>query len=203
MARALKTAGAIYAMGIMIFALFFYMARRDQAAAPESVSPQSAASAQETACDGQLPLFPALNPDAITAISVDTPGRSFEFCTDGLGSVSVNGQQADSEIYGTLVSQIAQLPVASSVAFVPEDAHLLLTLTVCEDGAQHIARFYEDGGTGELARIIFGSSNAPQYAQTSGWRIGTLMMTCEGTRIQDERGQERPAALSSSAHDRP
>ena len=79
----------------------------------------------------------------------------------------------------------------------------LLTLTVCTGGKQHIARFYEDDGTGEVARIVAGSADAPEYGKTGGWRVGTLMMTCEGTRIQDERGNERPASLSPSATDRP
>ncbi len=79
----------------------------------------------------------------------------------------------------------------------------LLTLTVCTGAKQHIARFYEDDGTGEVARIVTGSEDAPEYGQTDGWRVGTLMMTCEGTRIQDERGNERPASLSPLAPDQP
>ncbi|MGN1249365.1 MAG: hypothetical protein ACI4XW_04730 [Candidatus Spyradocola sp.] len=141
--------------------------------------------------------------NAITAISVHSPERSFQFYADGRGEVSVNGQQADAEIYLTLVSQISELPVAHTDAFVPDSMQWLLTLTVCAGSEQHTARFYEGEGTGEVARIVAGSEDAPEYGQTGGWRVGTLMMTCEGTRIQDERGNERPASLSTAAPGQP
>lgn len=205
MARALKTAGAISAAGILFFAIFFQLAGGKLRAAPQTDAPQSAANAQEIAQPAAADslLFPTLNAEAITAISVDTPERSFQFYADSSGEVSVNGQQADVEIYLTLVSQISELPVAQTGAFIPDSAQLLLTLTVCEGGAQHRACFYEDDGTGEIARVVAGPADAPEYGQTGGWRVGTLMMTCEGTRIQDERGNERPAKLNPSEHDQP
>ena len=208
MARALKTAGAIYAVGVAILAFFFCFGDTGARTAPEpAAAGQSAEAAQKTvqaiAADGPVLLFPGLDTDAITAISVHSPERSFQFCADGDGGVSVNGQQADREIYMTLVSQIIELPVDVSAAFSTSGAKLLLTLTVCEGSEQHTARFYEDDGTGEIARIVAGPADAPEYGQTGGWRVGTLMMTCEGTRIQDERGNERPAGLSTSKTDQP
>ena len=194
-------------MGAAIFAVLICLAGSGLRAVPEPAAQQSAASVEETAqaaaADDQIPLFPTLNAEAITAISIDTPERSFQFYADGSGEVSVNGQMADREIYLTLVSQISELPVVLSGAFMPDSAQLLLTLTVCEDGLQHTACFYEDGGTGEIARVVAGPADAPEYGQTSGWRVGTLMMTCEGTRIQDERGNEHPASFSTEEHDRP
>lgn len=195
-------------VGVAVFAVFFCLGDAGARTAPEQAAvQQSAEAAQNTdqalAQDGPVLLFPDLDMNAITAISVHSPERSFQFYADGRGGVSVNGQQADAEIYLTLVSQISELPIDQTDAFIPDSVQWLLTLTVCADGEQHTARFYEGEGTGEIARIVAGSEDAPEYGKTGGWRVGTLMMTCEGTRIQDERGNERPASLSPSATDRP
>lgn len=202
MAKALKTAGMIYAMGMMIFAAFFYFAGRSEP--PEAQAADERQPHEDVALAvGASPLFPGLDPEEITAITLYAPDSSFSFEADGLGSVSVNDRLADAEVYMTLVSQIMELPVSAVAAFNPEEACLTLTLTVSEGSTQHIARFYEDDGTREMARIIAGSPEAPIYGETNGWRVGTLLMTCEGTRIQDERGNERPAAFSTVSPDRP
>lgn len=202
MVKALKTAVMIYALGMMIFAVFFFFAQDDlQAVSTPQAAYQAAQPAQKTAQGSALSrqtpasftLFPGLSSEAITAISVTTPDCCFQFRRDGDGNISVNGQQADSEIYMTLVSQITDLPVDDYNAFSPDHASLLLTLVVSTADSEHTARFYEDGGKGEKARIICGEPDAPVYRQTGGWRVGTLMMTCEGTRIQDERGNETPS----------
>lgn len=208
MAGTRKTIGTILVVGMAVLAVFFCFGDIGARTAPEqAVLQQSDEAAQKTAQalapDGPVLLFPDLDMNAITAISVRSPERSFQFYADGSGEVSVNGRQADAEIYLTLVSQISELPIAPTDAFIPDSVQWQLTLTVCAGGEQHTARFYEGDGTGEVARIVAGSEDAPEYGQTGGWRVGTLMMTCEGTRIQDERGNERPASLSPSATDRP
>ena len=152
--------------------------------------------------EGSARLFAGVTEESITALHVRSEDRSFDFLCGG-GSVSVNGQQADAEIYLTLVDQISELPIDQTDAFIPDGVQWLLTLTVCADGEQHTARFYEGEGTGEVARIVAGSEDAPEYGQTGGWRVGTLMMTCEGTRIQDERGNEQPTDISPSAAGQP
>ena len=208
MARTLKAAGTMLVVGMAVSAVFFCLGDAGARTAPEQAAVQQRAEAaqnteQALAQDGPVLLFPDLDMNAITAISVFSPERSFQFYADGSGKVSVNGQQADAEIYLTLVNQISELPVHQTEAFIPDSVQWLLTLTVCTGGKQHIARFYEDDSAGKVARIVTGSADAPEYGQTGGWRVGTLMMTCEGTRIQDERGNERPASLSSSAPDPP
>ena len=195
-------------VGMAVFAVFFCLGDAGARTAPEQAAVQQSAeaaqnTAQALAQDGPVLLFPGLDMNAITAISVRSPERSFQFYADGRGGVSVNGQQADAEIYLTLVSQISELPVARIDAFIPDSMQWQLTLTVCAGGEQHTARFYEDGGTGEFARVIAGTEGEPEYGQTCGWRVGTLMMTCEGTRIQDERGNEQPTDISPSAAGQP
>ena len=203
MAKALRSAGAICAAALMILALAFGLTGGRLLAGTAHDVRQSAEAEQADSREEQHLLFPSLNTAAITEISVGTPGRSFRFDVDASGAVSVNGQQADGEIYMTLVEQISGMPIVATGAFSADGAQLLLELTVCADEEEHTACFYEDGDTREIARVVSGTADAPEYGQTSGWRVGTLMMTCEGTRIQDERGNEQPTDISPSATDRP
>lgn len=128
-------------------------------------------------------LFPQLS--GVTALSVSTPERSFHFHLDHQGDVRVNGGQADQEIFSTLLDQIRELPVEYHGAFSPCAQDLLLTLVVSTDARQHTVRFYSSSDGGKT-RIVLDSGDAPEYRQTNIWRVGTLMMACEGTRILDE-----------------
>lgn len=136
-------------------------------------------------------LFPGLDGGAVTAVSVSSPDSSFEFLCKGRHQVSVNGSRADSEIFRTLVTQIAEITVSPGSPM-PDGGELLLRLSVTAGGAQYDASFYSGGADSSRAYVVSGGS-APAWHQTAGWRVGTLMMTCEGTRIQDERGREPPA----------
>ena len=138
-------------------------------------------------------LFPGLNEHAITSITVATPDRSFHFLCENPQLVSVNGRQADSEVFSTLLEQISELPVEHYNSFNPQAQNLILTLVISTGQEKQTARFYEDGRQGEKAHIVLGSEDAPEYRQTGGWRVGALMLTCEGTRIQDAHGNEMPA----------
>lgn len=156
--------------------------------APES----SSAPMQQASLSAGLTLFPNLSGAHITSLCVSTPERSFQFHQDQQGLVSVNGRHADSEIYSTLLEQIAELPVEKHSAFTPKAQDLILTLVV-SSGAQHrTAHFYSDGHTGENTHIVLSGGELPEYRRTNFWRVGTLMMTCEGTRILDANGNEQP-----------
>ena len=192
--KTLKTAGLLFALllaAMFAFLLFqMYGVRPGSLPAPKpAVLPRESSAVQASAT-----LFPGLDESAVTAISVITPDRSFHFLCEGPQAVSVNGQLADGEVFRTLLDQISELPVDFHSPFAPQAEQLLLTLTVSSGQAQHTARFYADGKTGEKAHIVSGSPDAPQYRQTGGWRVGTLTMTCEGTRILDALGNEIPAA---------
>lgn len=139
----------------------------------------------------QQTLFPALDGSRIAALLVTTPDQTFEFHCDSQRIVSVNGNHADEEIFLTLVSQIRDLPVDAHPPFTPGSAPVMSLVISTRDGAQHTAHFYTGNGS-ELAQIASGSGEFPVYHQTDAWRIGTLMMACEGTRIQDAYGNEIP-----------
>lgn len=137
-------------------------------------------------------LFPELDESAISAVLVITPERTFSFRCAKPDRVSVNGQKADAEMFTTLIGQIMAIPVASLAAFTPS-CDPMLTLTIVAGEEEFVACFYHDGGADTRARIISNPQGEPRYGQTDGWRIGTLLLTCDGTRIQDESGQETPA----------
>lgn len=187
--KSAKTAAAmlcIFALGL--FSIHGVSQCMLQAAAPSKIPVQPSAT---PARNGTL--FPGLNEESVTAVTVAAPDRHFHFLCDEPNAVSVNGQQADSEAFLTLLEQIAEFPVDTRTAFSPDAQKLLLTLTVSSGTQQQIAHFYADGQAGEKAHIVVGKGDSSQYLMTGGWRVGALMMTCEGTRIQDVHGNETPA----------
>lgn len=197
--KALKIAGSIYAAGLMIAALFFYFAAPDLSMRQRSAQKTGAAQTPAGPVNPYV-LFPDLDPESITAVSLKTPERSFEFARSEHNIITVNGQRADSEIYQTLLAQIAELPV-STLDTLPSNTDKLLTLVVITGDRRHTAYFYGDGGAGTEAFIHCDTQNAPPYRQTDAWRVGTLMMTCEGTRIEDMQGSS--AIIPDAAHDLP
>ena len=183
---------SVCAAALMVL-LWLIWQRAERAPVPQ-VYMHHAAPAHEArgAAASHLTLFPDLAASHITALCVSTPERSFQFRTGTHGAVSVNGRRADSDIFSVLLNQITGLPVERRSAFSPRAQDLLLTLVISTDSSVHTARFYESG-KGKTAHIVLGPDDDPQYCQTNGWRVGTLMMTCEGTRIQDIHGNEQPA----------
>ena len=122
---------------------------------------------------------------------ITTPSTSFELKREGDQQVSINGRRGDTDVYFTLLEQIADIHCVPTTPFVAQEAPLL-TLQVHQDGVLYVARFYDDDAAGQHARIVSDTDGGTLYGITDGWRVGTLLMTCEGTRIQDESGQEMP-----------
>ena len=104
--------------------------------------------------------------------------------------MSVNGQKADGEVFSTLLDQL------TADCFIParilsRAASRLLTVTVSTDTQDFSARFYQDSEDGKYAYVVAGAGKA-RCLKTDAWRVGTLLLTCEGTRIFDASGQETP-----------
>ena len=140
--------------------------------------------------EGSARLFPGVASENVTALHVHSEDRSFDFLC-GEGSVSVNGQMADDEVFSTLMEQILTLPVMACEPFYPE-GDAVLTLILTANGADRTASFYSTESQ-EMARVISCAQEETLYGQVKSWRIGTLLMACDGTRIQDESGNETPA----------
>ena len=153
----------------------------------------SSSDSQETGSeqDAQA-LFPELSNDEITGIQIIAADDcEFIFSVSKDNGLSVNGQKADSAVFSTLVDQILSLSFIPMDAFEPR-VDPMMTMTVRTDRQDFIARFYQDGGSGKYAYVITGEKKN-RCLKTDAWRVGTLLLTCEGTRIFDASGQETPA----------
>ena len=163
-------------------------------AANESAKTVSASVGQETpaaenaSSDGQ-PLFPELSDADITGIRIRA-NDDCEFDFSVRGELSVNGQKADEEVFSTLVDQLTADSFTLCDDFEPQN-DALLTVTVYTDTQDFSASFYQDQGDGKYAYVVAGADNE-RFLKTDAWRVGTLLLTCEGTRIFDASGQETP-----------
>ena len=138
-------------------------------------------------------LFPGIAAEDIASLSVTTQNGQFEFRLQDSETVSVNGRKADEEVFATLLAQIASLPVCPIMPFTPS-AEPMMTLSIhMRDGARHTAFFYAGSDAGRSTHISSSSQSIPAFHATDTWRIGTMLLACEGTRIQDEFGRETPA----------
>ncbi|MBP3427585.1 MAG: hypothetical protein J6M47_04940 [Clostridia bacterium] len=158
-------------------------------AQPEASAP-AAAPAQPAAQADTAPLFPGVDPMETLSMSILSGDRAFEFRRTG-ALASVNGHRADGEMLETLIEQITQMPIAPRDAFSPAGAPLM-TITLASGGAEHTASFYRSHH-GEDADVLYTHRNAHYYGVTDAWRVGTLLLACDGTRILDAGGNEAPA----------
>ncbi len=136
-------------------------------------------------------LFPDVKRADVVTLAVATPERSFDFERVD-GEVSVNGHEADEYAFSLLVKKVVALPVSVRAAFEPTGVpDLVLTLHTAD--GEYTASFYGDGQDGERSLILCGTAEEPIFRETDGWRVATLLMACDGTRIFDEAGFETPA----------
>lgn len=137
---------------------------------------------------GQL-LFPELSDTDITGIRIHA-NDDCEFDFSVRGELSVNGQKADEEVFSTLVDQLTADSFTLCDDFEPQN-DALLTVTVYTDTQDFSASFYQEQGDDKYAYVVAGADNE-RFLKTDAWRVGTLLLTCEGTRIFDASGQETP-----------
>ena len=183
MAKRIFSLAAVCLLGVMLLPAANESAQT--IAAPDA--PQREATGDEAAA--AQPLFPELTDTAISEIHI----RSIDDCTFDFsvrGELSVNGQKADGEVFSTLVDQLTAESFTPCETFEPQ-GEPLLTVTVCTDSQDFTARFYQDSENGRYASVAAGAESE-RCLKTDAWRVGTLLLTCEGTRIFDASGQETP-----------
>ena len=183
MAKRIFSLAAVCLLGVMLLPAANESAQT--LAAPETA--QREATAGEAAKTQSL--FPELTSEAISAIHI----RSIDDCNFDFsvrGELSVNGQKADGEVFSTLVDQLTAESYTPCDAFTPQ-SDPLLTVTVSTDSQDFSARFYQDSENGKYAYVAAGEQGE-RCLKTDAWRVGTLLLTCEGTRIFDASGQETP-----------
>ena len=145
------------------------------------------------ATSGEVPderlLFPELTDSDISEIHIRA-GDDCAFDFSLRGELSVNGQKADGEVFSTLLDQLTADCFVPCEDFEPR-GEPLLTVTVSTDTQDFSARFYQDSEDGKYAYVVAGADKE-RCLKTDAWRVGTLLLTCEGTRIFDASGQETP-----------
>ena len=144
--------------------------------------------ADDASAAGQL-LFPELSDTDITGIRIHA-NDDCEFDFSVRGELSVNGQKADGEVFSTLLDQLTADCFIPCEDFEPRGEPLLM-VTVFTDTQDFSARFYQNSKDGKYAYVVAGADKA-RCLKTDAWRVGTLLLTCEGTRIFDASGQETP-----------
>ena len=183
MAKRIFSLAAVCLLGFML------LPAANESAQTVSVAVGSNSSAADDAsAAGQL-LFPELSDTDITGIRIHA-NDDFEFYFSVRGELSVNGQKADEEVFSTLVDQLTADSFTLCDDFEPQN-DALLTVTVYTDTQDFSASFYQEQGDDKYAYVVAGAENE-RFLKTDAWRVGTLLLTCEGTRIFDASGQETP-----------
>lgn len=182
MAKRIISLAAVCLLGVMLLP-----------AANESAQPVSPSAPPESAAAGggaeNETLFPELTNTDIVGIRIHAKDDcDFDFSVRG--ELSVNGQKADGEVFSTLVDQLTAESYTPCDAFTPQ-GDAMLTVTIYTDTQDFSARFYQDEDDGKYAYVVAGEKGQ-RCLKTDAWRVGTLLLTCEGTRIFDASGQETP-----------
>lgn len=187
----MKRKGVFFLAAVCLLSVMLLPGAKKQAdSVSQTVSP-SDSQQPDNAQDAQA-LFPELSEDEITGIRIAAPDDcEFTFSVSEKNGLSVNGQKADSAVFSTLVDQLLSPSFMPVDAFEPTDEPVV-TMTVCTERRDFIARFYTDQNVGKYAYVITGAESS-RCLKTDAWRVGTLLLTCEGTRIFDASGQETPA----------
>ncbi len=183
MAKRIFSLAAVCLLGFML------LPDANESAQTVSASVGSNSPAADDASAAGQPLFPELSDTDITGIRIRA-NDDCEFDFSVRGELSVNGQKADEEVFSTLVDQLTADSFTLCDDFEPQN-DALLTVTVYTDTQDFSASFYQDQGDGKYAYVVAGADNE-RFLKTDAWRVGTLLLTCEGTRIFDASGQETP-----------
>lgn len=127
--------------------------RKKQADSVSQTVSQSDSQQPDNTQDAQA-LFPELSEDEITGIRIAAPDDcEFTFSVSEKNGLSVNGQKADSAVFSTLVDQLLSPSFMPVDAFEPADEPVV-TMTVCTERRDFIARFYTDQDVGKYAYVI-------------------------------------------------
>ena len=119
----------------------------------------------------------------MTSLRVSANGRSFFYTRTGSG-LSVNGGQADEEVFSTLLGQIRAAVSGESGRFAPR-GELLLTVTVGGETDRTIS-FYRDGADESRVIVLVSGGGSERTCGTEAWRVGTILLACEGTQLPRE-----------------
>ncbi len=127
---------------------------------------------------GEVGLFEGITLSGITRLCVRTSGRTYTFVCTGGQAVCLDGGKADEEIFATLLEEIREQEYEKTPAFTPQTRPVAV-VELQEGAATYEASFYSEGDR-ECSEVIVQGNGKLRYLQTESWRIGTMLLTCEG-----------------------
>ena len=118
--------------------------------------------------------------ETISSLSITFRGRGFSFdCRNGL-----TDEDADSEVFTTLLTQIFNMKGNRREAFLPV-TDPIMTVEIQDIKGSYLMKCYENENQDDMADVICISAKNRFYYTTEAWRVGTILLACEGTRILD------------------
>jgi hypothetical protein len=140
----------------------------------------AAAGAQENGRpdSGEVGLFEETILSGITRLCVRTSHRTYTFLCEGGEAVCLDGGKADEEIFSTLLEEIRDREYEKTTAFTPQTQPVAV-VELQEGTRTYEASFYSEGDR-ECSEVIVRGNGKLRYLQTESWRIGTMLLTCEG-----------------------
>ena len=120
----------------------------------------------------------------VTELSVSAGARSFRYLRTASG-LSVNGHDADQEVFDTLLRQIVSASMCEPAAFTPE-GDPLMTVSAQSPSGQRLMRFFADKQDQSRVYVLISGRGADEQGTTDAWRVGTILMACEGSQLTHE-----------------
>ncbi len=121
-----------------------------------------------------------------TSLCVTAAGRSFRYARSG-AALTVNGAAADGEVVDTLLRHLSAALSGEEAAFTPEKEPIMTVTFEMGGDAGQIA-FYTDDDNRAQVYVISAGNGA---SVTEAWRVGTILLACEGSRAAEEPEEDR------------
>ena len=112
-----------------------------------------------------------------TSLCVTAEGRSFRYAKSG-SLLTVNGAAADEEAVDTLLRHLSSALSGDTAAFTPEEAPIMTVDFTAGDESGEIS-FYPDEADRSRVYVVSAKDGA---SVTEAWRVGTILLACEGSR---------------------
>ena len=122
--------------------------------------------------------------ETVTSLSVRTSGRCFVYNRSAAG-IRVNGGEADEEVFTTLLRQISDA-LEDADAEAQPSGEPLLTVKICAADVNQTVSFYADETDRRHVFVFSSGDKGDVSGTTEAWRVGTILLACEGTQLPGE-----------------
>jgi len=116
-----------------------------------------------------------------TSLCVTAEGRSFRYMKNG-SCLTVNGALADEEVVDTLLRHLSSALSGENAAFTPDSAPVM-TVSFTAGSESGTISFYPDDADKKKVYVV---SSGEDASITEAWRVGTILLACEGSQAAEE-----------------